>query len=81
MIRFFQILEDSLCRNFSNITWRKQNNAPSNLQKKNGYYAPDFPEKIAKNCLPWSLLWSSVMLGKCTMQVFTFSLWVCGIAN
>jgi len=51
-------------------------NAPSNLQtdhKKNGYYALDFPEKIAKNCLPLSLLWSSVVLGKCTMQVFTFS--------
>ena len=42
---------------------------------------PRFPEKIAKNCLPLSLLWSSVMLGKCTMQVFTFSLWVCGIVN
>ena len=45
---------------------------PSNGPQKNGYYAPDFPEKIAKNCLPLSLLWSSVMLGKCTMQVFTF---------
>jgi len=32
MIGFFQMLEDSLCRNFSNITWRKQKNAPSNLQ-------------------------------------------------
>ena len=55
----------------------KAKNAPSYLQtdhKKNGYFAPDFPEKIAKNCLPLSLLWSSVMLGKCTMQVFTFSL-------
>ena len=26
------MLEDSLCRHFSNITWRKQKNAPSNLQ-------------------------------------------------
>jgi len=32
MIGFFQMLEDSLCRHFSNITWRKQKNAPSNLQ-------------------------------------------------
>ena len=24
--------EESLCRNFSNITWRKQKDAPSNLQ-------------------------------------------------
>ena len=54
---------------------------PSNGPQKNGYYAPDFPEKIAKNCLPLSLLWPSVMPGKCTMQVFTFSWWVCGIAN
>ena len=36
---------------------------------------PRFSKKIAKNCLPLSLLWSSVMLGKCAMQVFTFS-WV-----
>jgi len=48
---------------------------------KNGYYAPDFPEKIAKNCSLLFLLWSSVMLGKCTVQVFTFSWCVCGIAN
>ena len=54
---------------------------PSNGPQKNGYYAPDFPEKIAKNCSPLSLLWSSVILGKCTMQVFSFSWWVCGIAN
>jgi len=40
---------------------------------KNGYYAPDFPEKIAKNCLTLSVLWTNVMLGKCTMEVFTFS--------
>ena len=45
---------------------------PSNGPQKNEYYSPDFPEKIAKNCLPFSLLWSSVMLGKCTMQVFIF---------
>jgi len=48
---------------------------------KNGYHAPDFPEEIAKNCLRLSLLWSSVMQGKFTMQVFTFSWWVCGVAN
>ena len=54
---------------------------PSNRPQKNGYYPPDFPEKIANNCSPLSLLWSSVMLGKCTMQVSTFSWWFCGIAN
>jgi len=32
MIGFFRILVDNLCRKFSNITWRKQKNAPSNLQ-------------------------------------------------
>ena len=32
MIGFFRILADSLCRNFSHITWRKPKNAPSNLQ-------------------------------------------------
>ena len=53
---------------------KKCSQQPSNGSQKNGYYAPDFPEKIAKNCLPLSLLWSRVMLGKCTMQVFTFSL-------
>jgi len=31
MIGFFRILADSLSRNLSNITWRKQKNAPSNL--------------------------------------------------
>ena len=31
MIGFFQIMEDNLCKNFSNITRRKQKNAPSNL--------------------------------------------------
>jgi len=32
MTSFFQMLEDNLCRNFSNITCRKQTNVPSNLQ-------------------------------------------------
>ena len=31
MIGFFQIMEDNLCKNFLNITRRKQKNAPSNL--------------------------------------------------
>ena len=43
---------------------------PSNGPQKNGYYAPDFPEKIAKNCLPLSLLWSSWVSVQCKFSHF-----------
>ena len=36
----FQMLEDSLCRNFSNVTWREQKMRPATVKRttKNGYY-------------------------------------------
>ena len=50
MIGFFRILADSLSRNLSNITWRKQKNAPSNLQRdhKKRILRPRFSRKICK---------------------------------
>jgi len=51
MIGFFQMLEDTHCRNFSNITWRKQKNAPSNLQtdhKKTNTTPQIFQKKLQR---------------------------------
>jgi len=45
------MLEDSLCRTFSNITWRKQKNAPSNLQtdhKKTDITPQIFQKKLQR---------------------------------
>jgi len=74
MIGFFQGWRTTFAGMFriSDAGSKKMPPATFKRTTKNGYYVPDFPEKIAKNCLPLSLLWSSVMLGKCTMQVFTF---------
>jgi len=68
MIDFFQILEDSVCRNFSNMTWRKQKNAPSNLQtdhKKTDTTTQIFQKKLQRIvylclCYGQSSCWVSV---------------------
>ena len=50
MIGFFQNLEDSLCRNFSNITWRKQKCAqqPSNGPQKTDTMPQIFQKKLQR---------------------------------
>ena len=35
----------------------------------NSYYAPQFTDRLVQNCMPLSLLWSSIMLGMPTNHV------------
>jgi len=40
----------------------------------NPYYAPQFTDRLVRNCIPLSLLWSSIMLGKPTNKCNIFIL-------
>jgi len=71
MIGFFHILADSLCRNFSNITRRKQKNASSNLQTdhKKRLVRPRFSRKTCKELFTFV----SAMVKRHARQVYNAS--------